>query len=226
VKQVKPSCRVYQASSSEMFGRVKEVPQNEQTPFNPVNPYAASKLYAHNIARIYRESFGLFIACGILFNHESPRRGMHFITQKVTHGAACIKLGLRNSPIVNEMGEPIVKEGKLSMGNLESQRDWGFAGDYVEAMWLMLQQPEPDDAVIGTGRTWTIQQLCEKAFAYVGADWQAHVVVDSRFTRPTETGPMVADASKAQRTLGWRPRTSFDQLIAMMVDAHLTRLAR
>jgi GDPmannose 4,6-dehydratase len=127
---------------------------------------------------------------------------------------------------VNEMGEPIVKEGKLSMGNLESQRDWGFAGDYVEAMWLMLQQPEPDDAVIGTGRTWTIQQLCEKAFAYVGADWQAHVVVDSRFTRPTETGPMVADASKAQRTLGWRPRTSFDQLIAMMVDAHLTRLAR
>jgi GDPmannose 4,6-dehydratase len=226
VKQVKPACRVYQASSSEMFGRVKEVPQNEQTPFNPVNPYAAAKLYAHNMASIYRESFGLFIACGILFNHESPRRGMHFITQKVTHGAACIKLGLRNSPILNEMGEPIVKEGKLSMGNLQAQRDWGFAGDYVEAMWLMLQQPEPDDTVIGTGRTWTIQQLCEKAFAYVGLDWQAYVVVDTRFTRPTETGPMVADASRARRTLGWQPKTSFDQLIAMMVDAHLTHLAR
>jgi GDPmannose 4,6-dehydratase len=225
VKHAKPDCRVYQASSSEMFGKVQEVPQNENTPFNPVNPYAASKLYAHNIANIYRESFGLFIACGILFNHESPRRGMHFITQKVTYGAACIKCDMQNSPVLSETGEPIVKEGKLHLGNLDAQRDWGFAGDYVEAMWLMLQQPKAEDFIIGTGEPRDIRLLCEEAFSYVGLDWRQHVVADERLTRPTETGQTVADASKAARILGWKPTTSFSELIAMMVEAHLAKLS-
>jgi GDPmannose 4,6-dehydratase len=224
VKQAKPDTRIYQASSSEMFGRVREVPQNESTPFQPMNPYAATKLYAHAIAQIYRESFKMFIATGILFNHESPRRGLHFVTQKVTYGAACAKLGIRNSAALNEEGEPIVKDGRLAIGNLEAKRDWGFAGDYVEAMWRMLQLDEPDDFVIGTGETWTIRQLCEQAFGYVGLDWQKHVTVDPRFVRPTETGPLVADPAKAQRVLGWKPRTSFRELVAMMVDAHLAQL--
>jgi GDPmannose 4,6-dehydratase len=225
VKHVKPDCRVYQASSSEMFGKVTEVPQNENTPFNPVNPYAASKLYAHNIANIYRESFGLFIACGILFNHESPRRGMHFITQKVTYGAACIKGHMQNSPVLSETGEPIVKDGKLRLGNLDAQRDWGFAGDYVEAMWLMLQQPQAEDFIIGTGKTRNIRLLCEEAFSYVGLDWRQYVVADERLTRPTETGQTVADASKAARVLGWKSTTSFSDLIAMMVESHLAKLS-
>ena len=202
VRQVHSHARIYQASSSEMFGKVKQIPQDEDTPFNPINPYAAAKLYAHNIAQIYRESFKLFVSCGILFNHESPRRGIHFITQKVTHGAACIKLGLRNSPVLNEEGEPIVKEGKLALGNLDAKRDWGFAGDYVEAMWLMLQQPQPDNFVIGTNQTWSIRQLCQTAFEYVALDWEKYVVVDPRFVRPTETGPLVGNAAKAQKSAG------------------------
>jgi GDPmannose 4,6-dehydratase len=224
VRQVKPGCLVYQASSSEMFGEVAESPQNERTPFNPINPYAAAKLYAHNLAKIYRKSYGMFIACGILFNHEGPRRGMHYISQKVTYGAACLKLGITNSPALNEEGEPIVKDGKLSLGNLDAKRDWGFAGDYVEAMWLMLQQQPPDDYVIGTGAIRTIRDLCQTAFEYVGLDWQRYVVVDRRFVRPIETGPTVADVSKAKRELGWQPTTSFGQMISTMVEVHLAKL--
>ncbi len=224
VKQVKLDCKIYQASSSEMFGKVRQIPQDEDTPFEPMNPYAAAKLYAHTIARIYRESFQMFLACGILFNHESPRRGAHFITQKVTHGAACLKLGLRNSPVLNEEGEPIVKNGKLALGNLDAKRDWGYAGDYVEAMWMMLQQQTPDDFVIATGQTWSIRDLCRTAFEYVGLDWEKYVTVDPRFVRPTETGPLVGNPAKAEKVLGWKPRTTFPQLIAMMVDHHLAKL--
>lgn len=224
VRQVKLDCRIYQASSSEMYGEVKQTLQNEDTPFNPMNPYAAAKLYAHNMARIYRKSYGLFIACGILFNHESPRRGMHYLTQKVTYGAACAKLAIRNSAVFNEEGEPIVKDGKLSLGNLDAKRDWGFAGDYVEAMWLILQQAEPDDFVIGTGHIRTIRDLCEAAYSCVGLDWRDHIVVDPRLLRPTETGPTVADASKARTILGWRPKKSFTKLIMEMIEAHVNKL--
>jgi GDPmannose 4,6-dehydratase len=224
VRQLKPACRIYQASSSEMYGRVTQASQNELTPFNPVNPYAAAKVYSHHIARIYRESFKMFISCGILFNHESPRRGMHFITQKVSYAAACLKLGIQNSPILNEKGDPIVKNGKLSLGNLDAKRDWGYAGDYVEAMWLMLQQPIAEDFVIGTGQIKTIQELCETAFSHVGLDWQDYVVVDNRLVRPIETGATVADASKAKNILGWEPKKSFKNLIAELVDNHLKNL--
>ena len=225
VRQIRPECRIYQASSSEMFGEVLQTPQNESTPFNPVNPYAAAKVYAHNIALIYRKSYGMYIACGILFNHEGPRRGMHFISQKVTYGAACVKLGIRNSPALNEEGEPIVKDGRLSLGNLDAKRDWGFAGDYVEAMWLMLQQSEPDVFVIGTGQIRTIRDLCRSAFHSVGLEWENYVTVDSRFVRPTETGPTVADAAKATGVLGWSPKTSFDDMIRTMVSHHLKSLS-
>lgn len=221
---VVPKSKVYQASSSEMFGWVKEIPQNEDTAFNPANPYAAAKLYAHNIARIYRKSYGQFIACGILFNHESPRRGLGFVTQKVTYAAACAKLGIRTSKHLNEEGEPIIKNGKVAMGNLEAKRDWGFAGDYVESMWLMLQQKKPDDFVVGTGETHTIKELLEEAYSYVGKKWKNYVVVDKRFIRPTETGPLVANPSKAKKVLGWKPRTKFSELVRMLVDANIARL--
>ncbi|MBI3290030.1 GDP-mannose 4,6-dehydratase [Candidatus Microgenomates bacterium] len=224
VRDIAPKAKFYQASSSEMFGWVREIPQNENTPFNPANPYAAAKLYAHSLAKIYRESYKMFIACGILFNHESPRRGLGFVTQKVTYAAACAKLGVKDSEHLNEEGEPIVKNGKVALGNLEAKRDWGFAGDYVESMWLMLQQAKPDDYVIGTGETHTIRKLCEEAFGYVGTDWKKHIVVDRRFIRPTETGPLLADARKAKRVLGWKPETTFRELITMMVDAHVARL--
>lgn len=224
VRQIKPDCRIYQASSSEIFGEVIESPQNENTPFNPINPYAAAKLYAHNIAKIYRKSYNMFIGCGILFNHESPRRGMHFITQKVTYAAACIKLGIQNSSLLNERGEPIVKNGILSLGNLDAKRDWGFARDYVQAMWLMLQQEKPDDFVIGTGQIRTIRQLCETAFSYAGLDWQKYVQVDPFLARLTETGPTVADTTKAKTILGWESSTSFDELISLMVDHHIQKL--
>ena len=221
---VVPKAKVYQASSSELFGWVKEVPQNEETPFNPANPYAAAKLYAHNIARIYRKSYGQFVACGILFNHESPRRGLGFVTQKVTYAAACAKLGIRTSKHLNEEGEPIIKGGKVAMGNLEAKRDWGFAGDYVESMWLMLQQKVADDYVVGTGETHSIKELLEEAYGYVGKDWEKYVFVDKRFVRPTETGPLVADPKKAKKALGWKPKTTFSELVQMLVDANLARL--
>lgn len=223
---LKPDCRIYQASSSEMFGQVKETPQDEDTPFNPVNPYAAAKVYAHQIANIYRKSYSMYISCGILFNHEGPRRGMHFITQKVTYGAACIGLGIQTSAELNEEGDPIVKDGKVSIGSLDSMRDWGFAGDYVEAMWLMLQQNSSDDYAIGTGQIRTIRDLCKAAFDVVNLDWKNYVVVDPRFVRLAETGPTVANASKALDRLGWRPRTSFEDMIAMMVGSHQANLRK
>ncbi|OGM19032.1 GDP-mannose 4,6-dehydratase [Candidatus Woesebacteria bacterium RIFCSPHIGHO2_01_FULL_38_10] len=224
VRDIHPKARFYQASSSEMFGWVKEIPQNEDTPFNPANPYAAAKLYAHNIARIYRKSYGMHISCGILFNHESPRRGLGFVTQKVTYAVACAKLGIKNSEHLNEEGDLIMKNGKVALGNLDAKRDWGFAGDYVKSMWLMLQQRIPDDYVIGTGETHTIKDLCKKAFSYVGLDWKNYIEVDKRFIRPTETGPLVADYSKAKRSLGWQPKTKFSDLVAMLVDANIARL--
>lgn len=224
VRDIYPKVKFYQASSSEMFGWVLEVPQNEKTPFNPANPYAAAKLYAHNIAKIYRESYKMFISCGILFNHESPRRGLGFVTQKVTYAAACASLGIRNSQHLNEEGYPIVKNGKVSMGNLKAKRDWGFARDYVESMWLMLQQRKPDDFVIGTGEAHTIEELCDAAFFCVGKDWKKHVRVDKRFVRPTETGPLVADSRKAKKILGWKPKTKFKKLVEILVDANIGRL--
>jgi GDPmannose 4,6-dehydratase len=224
VRKANPKAKVYQASSSEMFGWVKCIPQNEDTPFNPANPYAAAKLYAHNICRIYRESYHMFIANGILFNHESPRRGLGFVTQKVAYAAACAKLNVRNSTYLNESGEPIIKDGKVALGNLDAKRDWGFAGDYVEAMWLMLQQEKADDFVIATGKVYSIKELCQIAFSYVGLDWEKYVVVDPRFIRPTETGPLVGDCSKAQKILGWTPKVKFPELVASLVDAHISRL--
>lgn len=216
--------KFYQASSSEMYGWVREIPQNEETPFNPANPYAAAKLYAHAMTKIYRASYNMFAACGILFNHESPRRHHGFVTQKVTYAAACAKLGIKNSEYLNEEGEPIVKNGKVALGNLEAKRDWGYAGDYVEAMWLMLQQAKPDDFVIATGQTHTVKELCQEAFGCVGLDWEKFVEVDKRFVRPTETGPLVGDGAKAKKILGWEPKVDFKDLVRLMVNAHLARL--
>jgi GDPmannose 4,6-dehydratase len=226
IRNTKPDCRIYHASSSEMFGETTGAAQNENTPFAPVNPYGAAKLYAHTIAQIYNRSYGLYIACGILFNHESPRRGLHFITQKVAYGAACAKLGITDSPDLNERAEPIVRGGKLALGNLDAKRDWGFAGDYVEAMWLTLQQNIPATYVIGTGQLRTVRQLCEQAFASAGLDWQQYVVVDPHLKRITESGAAVADATKARNELGWSPRTSFADLISMMVKNQLDRLKK
>lgn len=224
VHDVVPKTKFYQASSSEMFGWVREIPQSENTPFNPANPYAAAKLYAHAITKIYRESYNMFAVNGILFNHESPRRHLGFVTQKVTYAAACAKLGIKNSEHLNEEGEPIVRHGKVALGNLQAKRDWGFAGDYVEAMWLMLQQSKPEDYVIGTGETHTIQELCEEAFGYLKLDWKDYVEVDKRFIRPTETGPLVANPQRAKKELKWVPKTSFKQLVQLMVNAHTARL--
>ena len=172
VRQFAPKAKVYQASSSEMFGWVKEIPQDENTPFNPANPYAAAKLYAHTMAKIYRESYNMFISCGILFNHESVRRGMGFVTQKVTYAAACAKLGVRTSHLLNEVGSPILKDNRLALGNLDAKRDWGSAEDFVQAMWLILQQKRPDDFVVATSDTHTIRELCQEAFSYIGLNWK------------------------------------------------------
>ncbi|HEX2440200.1 MAG TPA: GDP-mannose 4,6-dehydratase [Methylomirabilota bacterium] len=204
VRVVDRSIRFYQASSSEMFGKVRESPQNEKTPFYPRSPYGVAKVYGHYITVNYRESYGVFAVSGILFNHESPRRGRQFVTRKVTHGVARIKLGLAKD---------------LRLGNLEAQRDWGFAGDYVEAMWLMLQQPTPDDFVIATGETHSVRELCEVAFARAGLDWEQYVVVDKTHVRPAEVDYLLGDAGKARRVLGWSPKVSFRNLVEMMVDA-------
>jgi len=221
---VNPKTKFYQASSSEMFGWVREIPQDEETPFNPANPYAAAKLYAYCMTKIYRKSYNMFATNGILFNHESPRRHLGFVTQKVAYAAACASLGIKNSEHLNEEGELVVKDGKVSLGNLEAKRDWGYAGDYVEAMWLMMQADEPDDFVVATGETHTIQELCEEAFSYVDLDWKDHVVVDKRFIRPTETGPLIGNPAKAKKILGWEPKTKFKELVKIMVEAHLARL--
>ncbi len=209
IRIVDPTIRFYQASSSEMFGKVREVPQNENTPFYPRSPYGVAKVYGHWITVNYRESYGLFAVSGILFNHESPRRGLEFVTRKVTHGAARIKLGLAD---------------ELRLGNLDARRDWGYAGDYVRAMWLMLQQDRADDYVIATGETHSVRELCQEAFGYLGLDWERYVVSDPRFYRPAEVDLLVGDASKARRVLGWEPTVSFRELIQMMVDADLQAL--
>lgn len=216
--------RLYQASSSEMYGEAKAVPQDEDTPFNPVNPYAVAKLFAHHMVNTYRRSYGLFGVCGILFNHESPRRGELFVTRKVAYGAACCALGIKTSPRVNENGVPIVKDGKLALGNLNATRDWGFAGDYVEAMFAMLQQDKPQDFVVATGVGHTIKDLCATAFSHVGLNWSEYVETTETLVRPYETGPLIGDASKANKILGWSPKTSFEELITMMVDAELASL--
>jgi GDPmannose 4,6-dehydratase len=210
IRQVGPKIRFYQASSSEMFGKVLEVPQRETTPFYPRSPYGASKAFAHYITVNYRESYDLFAVSGMLFNHESPRRGLEFVTRKVTDGVARIKLGMADS---------------LSMGNLDAQRDWGFAGDYVRAMWLMLQQPNATDYVIATGVSHSVRQLIEIAFGRVGLDWQKYVSVDPSLLRPAEVEHLLGDSSKARNELNWTPQVSFSQLIEMMVDADLARLS-
>jgi GDPmannose 4,6-dehydratase len=209
MKKAAPKARFYQASSSEMFGKVVESPQRETTPFYPRSPYGVAKVYGHWITVNYRESFGLYAVSGILFNHESPRRGLEFVTRKVTDAVARIKLGL-------------AKEVRL--GNLDSRRDWGFAGDYVDAMWRMLQQDEADDYVIGTGHTCSVRDLCQAAFGSVGLDYRDHVVQDPRFLRPAEVDLLVADPSKAERKLGWTPQVSFEELVRMMVEADLERV--
>src|SRR5512135_540948 len=210
VRLAHPEARFYQASSSEMFGKVVETPQRESTPFYPRSPYGVAKVYGHWITVNYRESYGLYAVSGILFNHESPRRGLEFVTRKVTHGVARIVRG---------------KADGLSLGNLEARRDWGFAGDYVDAMWRMLQQPAPEDYVVGTGIAHSVRDLVEIAFGHVGLDWRAHVVIDPRFLRPAEVDVLLADPTKARTRLGWTPTVSFEQLVRSMVDADLERLA-
>jgi GDPmannose 4,6-dehydratase len=209
IRTVNPAIRFYQASSSEMFGKVQEVPQRESTPFYPRSPYGVAKVYGHWITVNYRESYGMHASSGILFNHESPRRGLEFVTRKVTYHAARISLGMAN---------------ELRVGNLDARRDWGFAGDYVEAMWLMLQQDTPDDYVVATGETHSVQRLIEVAFGCVGLDWKQHVVQDPRFMRPAEVDLLIGDASKARAKLGWTPKVTFEQLVEMMVRADVDRL--
>ncbi|MFQ3646086.1 MAG: GDP-mannose 4,6-dehydratase [Anaerolineae bacterium] len=209
IHTVKPDARFYQASSSEMFGKVQEVPQRETTPFYPRSPYGVAKVYGHWITVNYRESYNMYAVSGILFNHESPRRGLEFVTRKVSYHAAKIKLGLAH---------------ELRIGNLDAQRDWGFAGDYVEAMWLMLQQDTPDDYVIATGKTHTVQRLLEVAFGCVDLDWKNYTVQDEAFMRPAEVDLLIGDPSKAHAKLGWEPTVTFEQLIEMMVQADIERL--
>ena len=209
IRMVNPDIRFYQASSSEMFGKVQEVPQNERTPFHPRSPYGVAKVYGHWITLNYRESYGMHASSGILFNHESPRRGLEFVTRKITDGVARIAAG---------------QATELRLGNLDAHRDWGYAGDYVEAMWLMLQQPAADDYVVCSEQTHSVRQFCEVAFEHVGLNWEDHVVVDPKFYRPAEVDLLIGDSSKARATLGWSPKTSFEELVHMMVDADRERL--
>jgi len=209
IRLVHPTARFYQASSSEMFGRVTETPQRETTSFYPRSPYGVAKVYGHWITVNYRESYNLYAVSGILFNHESPRRGIEFVTRKVSDAVARIKLG---------------RARELRLGNLDARRDWGFAGDYVDAMWRMLQQPTPQDYVVGTGQTHSVRELVEAAFGHVGLNWQDHVVTDPKFMRPAEVDVLLADASKARKELGWTPKVGFRELVAMMVDADLEQL--
>jgi GDPmannose 4,6-dehydratase len=210
VRHTNPKIKFYQASSSEMFGRVLETPQSENTPFYPRSPYGVAKAYGHFITVNYRESFELFAVSGILFNHESPRRGLEFVTRKISHGVAAIKRGMKK---------------KLGLGNLDAKRDWGFAGDYVEAIWRMLQQDQPEDFVIATNETHTVREFCEVAFARVGLDWREHVVIDPAFVRPAEVDILRGYYSKAKAKLGWEPKVKFKELVEMMVDADMARLA-
>jgi GDPmannose 4,6-dehydratase len=209
LRQSCPAARFYQASSSEMFGKVRETPQKETTPFHPRSPYGVAKVYGHYITVNYRESYNLFACSGILFNHESPRRGLEFVTRKISHGVARIKLGLAD---------------ELRLGNLQAKRDWGFAGDYVQAMWLMLQQDEPDDFVIGTGETHRVEEFVQIAFDRAGLDWRKYVIEDPQFYRPAEVDLLLADPTHARRKLGWRPAVNFEELVTMMVDADVAAL--
>ncbi len=211
IRRVKPEARFYQAATSEMYGKVHEVPQSESTPFHPRSPYGVGKVYGFFITQNYRESYGLHASNGILFNHESPRRGLEFVTRKISDHVARIKLGTAT---------------ELRLGNLDAKRDWGFAGDYVELMWLMLQQDAPDDFVAATGETHTVREFCEIAFGHVGLDWEKHVVIDPRFVRPAEVELLLGDPGKAKRVLGWEPKTSFQALVEMMVDADMERHSR
>jgi GDPmannose 4,6-dehydratase len=209
IRIVDPTIRFYQASSSEMFGKVQEVPQRESTPFYPRSPYGVAKVYGHWITVNYRESYGLHASSGILFNHGSPRRGIEFVERKVSHGVAQIALG---------------RATELRLGNLDSERDWGYAGDYVDAMWRMLQQDEPDDFVVASNETHSVRELCELAFSHAGLDYEKHVVIDEKFFRPAEVDLLIGDSAKARETLGWKPKVDFSELVAMMVDADLALL--
>ncbi len=211
IRQVKPDTKFYQASSSEMFGKVRQTPQNEKTPFYPRSPYGVAKVYGHFITVNYRESYGLFACSGILFNHESPRRGLEFVTRKITYGAAAIKLGLART---------------IKLGNLDAHRDWGYAGDYVRAMWMMLQHKKPDDYVIASGKAHSVKDFVRLAFSHLGLDWKKCVRVDRKLFRPAEVEHLVGDSGRAKRVLGWKPTVSFEELVKMMVDADLTLLER
>ncbi len=226
-KQIVPEAKIYQASTSEMFGAPPTVPQNEETPLNPANPYAAAKEYAHRMAHINRRDKDRpqFIATGILFNHESPRRGINFVTRKITVAVACIKNKKKEGIPLNEVGEPIVQNGKLKLGYMGSKRDWGYAPDYVEAMWLMLQQDTPDDFVIATGETHTVEEFAKEAFAVVGLDFKDYIETDKNFVPPVETGPLCGDASKAKKILNWEPNTKFKKLVEIMVQSDLAKFS-
>jgi len=211
IRHINPKIKFYQASSSEMFGKVQQIPQNEKTPFYPRSPYGVAKVYGHYITLNYRESYDIFAVSGILFNHESPRRGLEFVTRKITDGVAKIKLGLAK---------------ELTMGNLDAKRDWGFAGDYIKAMWLMLQQDKPDDFVIGTGEAHSVKEFIEEAFGYAKLDWKKYVKVDKKFFRPAEVNFLLADPAKAKKKLGWSPKISFKELVHMMVESDIKRLSK
>jgi GDPmannose 4,6-dehydratase len=225
LRKLKPDARFYQATSREIHGGVQQEVVDETTPFLANNPYGAAKLYAHLMTMTYRQSYDMFACGGILFNHESPRRSLHFVTRKVTMAVACIHLGAEKPP-VNESGQPLVVDGKVRLGNLDAVRDWGYAKEYVEAMWSMLQQEKPQDYVIATNTAYTIRDLCDVAFSHVGLDWQEHVETDSRFMRPTEIAASRGDYAKAKAELGWEPRMQFKELIELMVDEDVRRLSQ
>ncbi len=226
-KQIVPEAKLYQASTSEMFGAPTQIPQNEDTPFAPANPYAAAKEFAHRMAVIGRldKKQPQFISCGILFNHESPRRGINFVTRKITAAVACIKNGKKEGIPLNEIGEQIVKDGKLILGDLDAKRDWGYAPDYVEAMWMMLQQDKADDFVVATGEVHTVAEFAEEAFKVVGLNWKDYVITDPKFVPPVQTGPLQGDPTKAKRILGWEAKTKFKDLVKIMVHSDLAKFS-
>jgi len=224
LRRFAPKARFYQGSSREIFGGVQQEVMNEETPFLANNPYGIAKLYAHLMMRNYRESYGMFACGGILFNHESPRRGLHFVSRKITTAVACIKSGIANPPL-DESGQSLVRDGKVHLGNLEAERDWGYAKEYVVAMWKMLQQDRPQDYVIATNTLHSIKDFCQIAFSHVGLNWEEHVVSDDAFKRPTEITSSRGDYSLAKKNLGWEPKVSFEELVKLMVDADLARLS-
>lgn len=223
IRKFAPQARFYQGSSREIFGGVEQEVMNENTPFLANNPYGIAKLYGHLMMRNYRESYGMYACAGILFNHESPRRGLHFVSRKITTAVACIKLGIANPPL-DESGNPLVRDGKVHLGNLDAMRDWGYAKEYVEAMWLMMQKDQPQDYIIATNTLHSIKDFCKIAFSHVGLNWEEHVVSDDAFKRPTEITASRGDYSLAKKNLGWEPKTSFEELVKLMVDADIERL--